>query len=153
MAGDVKFIRVRGRVVPIKNKGPSSAGKKLRKDKGLDLRARGQNKYDRKLVSEVIEKHGRQATKKERFREGVAGGIFGASLGGIAGGLGEMALDVASKGRIKLTGKKALVTAGALGVLGAFAGASGSQKRISNRSYNKHYGKALAKKKKTGSSV
>lgn len=140
----VKFIRVKGRIVPIKGKGAQGSKEakntRLRKDRGVDLRVVGQNKYDRKLVSDVVKKHSRKTSFKERAQLGAAMGVFGASVGGIAGGLGEMALDAFSKGKIKLTGKKAAVVAATTGILGAAIGLN-EKTRISNRTFNKHYGK------------
>lgn len=147
MAGEVKFIRKNGKVIPIK---AGAGGQKLRKDKGVDLRVKGQNKYDRKLVSQTYEKYGKKATTGQKFKDAVGLGLIGGWLGGMAGGAAGVLTHVATKGKVNVVGKAAAAGAAALGGTLVYGSATQKAKRLSNRQFNKKYGQALAKKGSTG---
>lgn len=144
----VKFIRVRGRVIPI------------RKDKGTDLRSKGSANYgDYKATYKDAKKRtkspslGKRAATSATF--GIAGAGIGAHIGGaIVGAAGFAARKLLGKGAGGLAGatKGGAIGAAAIGLLGAYAGATreGASARTWNKLAGQHAAKRLQKKSKTG---
>jgi uncharacterized membrane protein YebE (DUF533 family) len=135
MASGVKFIRVKGRVVPIRDNG--KAGQKKRKDGGRDLRsAPGHNMKD---VHEIFDKHGRAPTTKERVKSAA---MFSVVAGGALGFGATMASVLINR----RSATKALVGGAAAGTaLAAYGAYSSNAKVMSNRKWNKELGKRKAK--------
>lgn len=139
MSNGVKFIRVRGRVVPVRSKG-----------EGVDLRSKaGASMADIRAASKEAQKHSR-ISSSSKLKTAAASGLLGAGVGAFVGGaLGAVAGAAASR----FLGKKAMHT----GLVGGAAigaglmavgsvGAAFSGKQFSNRQFNKALGKRLAAK-------
>lgn len=136
----VKFIRVRGRIVPI------------RSDQGVDLRSnrpaaysggkKGSNQV-MKDVQDIYKKHGREMNTKERVKSGVGVGIVGAAFGGAVGAAlgGAVKAVTKTKGNI---GKLSASLAAISGLAAGYAAYNSKSKVLSNKKFNKEFGKKIA---------
>lgn len=125
---EVKFIRVRGKVVPIRDK---------KKGGGADKERKPNKKETGQAISNTFKKHGRDQTKGERFKMGMVIGGTGALIGAQIGAVAQM---VASKG--SRFGKGAAIGAATLGGLMGYAGSRNS-KVMSDKKFNKEFPKEL----------
>jgi len=118
---NIKFVRIRGRIVPIRSK---------RKDGGKDLRRKdsvsSQKKFEKNLKN-IVQKHGKKPKAKDRIRSAISGAFGGAFFGSIAG--------LAVRG---IKGSKKGAIAGSL--IGAIFAGSSNSKVISRRKINKKLG-------------
>jgi hypothetical protein len=141
MANGVKFIRVHGRVVPIRN------------DKGADLRSKNSPaRYsDFKATYAEAKKRTRPASLKQRAKGAAALGLGMGAFGMLAGTVTGVAADILSKGRTGLKGvEKGMKLGAAAGaILGAYAGATqeGANRRTWNKLAGQHAIKKLKKQK------
>lgn len=144
----VKFIRVRGRVVPIYAKS-GSGGEDLRTSATRSKIRRG----DTMAAAAEAKKHTR-VSQKARVRGaigfGVTGGIFGSGIGASLGAVGAAVAGRSTTGMVKATGLGAL--AGGLLAGGTLAHAAyKAHGAISERQFNKALKKRIAKR--SGTSV
>jgi uncharacterized membrane protein len=125
--GNVRFIRVNGRVVPVRGDG------------GRDLRSKySASNKDRAAAMKEARSHTRNSTKKllkMKAGEFGAGAFLGAQFGALVGLLGNT--------------KKSVAIGAATGALalGALAASASRSEYVSNRQYNKSLGKRLARKR------
>jgi len=139
--GKVRFIRVRGRIVPIRGDGGADLRHKRSNYKSYSQIPKKQKQQQYRDIRKIYKKHGKKEssgshTKRVLFSAGV-GGVLGGAIGVIAG---------AVSNRVGMLGKL-----GALGGAAYFGVASvqaGPQKVLSNKKFNKHYGQLLAKRYK-----